>query len=169
MSAIALPQYKKAVLKVDLAKMQTILMSVVTAQKAYFLENGEYATSLDNLAIEFPVTGTCQPAGSFSDITERSGYKIGSDGFCLALQKIKYGGPTHSIVITFGAKTSKYNLNGTYYNGLEYLLEDWSRIGKGSGNNLYCRTDSATANQIGKFCTGRLRNANCLGAWYDAN
>ena len=58
LAAVALPQYQKAVEKSRGAQAFSILQSLVSAQEAYQLANGEYATSFDELSVEIPWTGT---------------------------------------------------------------------------------------------------------------
>ena len=78
LAAVALPQYQKAVEKSRAMKAITLLKSVYTAQKAYHLANGTYATSLEELSIDLPgwtenegnfVSGEWQlaPQGSFDE------------------------------------------------------------------------------------------------------
>ncbi|MBR3631704.1 MAG: prepilin-type N-terminal cleavage/methylation domain-containing protein [Elusimicrobiaceae bacterium] len=164
LSAIALPQYTKAVQKADLAKMQVLLKSVVTAQQAYYLENGSYATTLDELGLDLPVTGTC----SAHLWSTGNGYKIGPEGFCLQLLTLTYGSATHTVAVSFGAKAQGYGLTGddAQYGGVEYLLEDWASAGKGSANKIYCRT--ATNSTKATYCKGlSLKKGNCIGDWYE--
>ena len=65
LSAIALPQYQKAVIKARATELQTLVRSLATAQAAYFMANGEYADNLDNLDISFPFTRSSELATAF--------------------------------------------------------------------------------------------------------
>jgi len=51
LAAVALPQYKKAVIKSRTMEMLSIGRGIVQAQQAYFMANGHYATSLEELDI----------------------------------------------------------------------------------------------------------------------
>lgn len=51
LAAVALPQYQKAVEKARFAQMVTYNNAVVKAQKIYFLANGAYASSMEQLDI----------------------------------------------------------------------------------------------------------------------
>ena len=53
LAAIALPQYKKAVLKSRFATMKDIVRVVTEAEQRYFLTNGEYTTIFNDLDIEY--------------------------------------------------------------------------------------------------------------------
>ena len=57
LSAVALPQYKKAVEKSRASTVWPLLKAVGEAQQRYFLANGSYATSFDELDVEIPWTG----------------------------------------------------------------------------------------------------------------
>jgi len=57
LAAVALPQYQKAVEKSKAAQALTLLKSLVQAQEAYYLANGSYATSFDELAVDINWTG----------------------------------------------------------------------------------------------------------------
>ena len=54
LAAVALPQYKVAVLKSRLATYMPLVKSIHQAEEAYYLENGEYTYDLTALAIEIP-------------------------------------------------------------------------------------------------------------------
>ena len=52
LAAVALPQYQKAVTKSRFATLKNITKSIADAQESYYLANGNYATSFDELAID---------------------------------------------------------------------------------------------------------------------
>ena len=54
LAAVALPQYQKVVEKSKAAEALTLLKSVYQAQQAYYLANGTFATSFDELAVDIP-------------------------------------------------------------------------------------------------------------------
>ena len=51
LAAVALPQYKKAVLKARSMESLINLKAIMAAQEVYFLANGEYTTNLEDLDI----------------------------------------------------------------------------------------------------------------------
>ena len=57
LAAVALPQYQKTVEKSKATQALTILKSVYNAAKAYQMANGEWPTTLDELALDIPWTG----------------------------------------------------------------------------------------------------------------
>ncbi len=56
LAAIALPQYKKVVLKSRFAEVVTTLHTLMDAQNRYYLANGAYTTNRDNLDVSFPLS-----------------------------------------------------------------------------------------------------------------
>lgn len=54
LSAIAIPQYTRAVEKSRVSEAVSVLRSMKDAQQAYRLINGEYASDINKLEIEFP-------------------------------------------------------------------------------------------------------------------
>ena len=59
LAAVALPQYQKAVAKSRYATLKAAGNALSTAQQVYFLENGQYACDLADLAIEMPDAANC--------------------------------------------------------------------------------------------------------------
>ena len=53
LASIAIPQYQKAVWKSRAAQLFTLTKNLATAQEAYFLENGNYATSFEEIILDF--------------------------------------------------------------------------------------------------------------------
>ena len=51
LSAIALPQYQKAIVKSRLATIQPLLAAIKTAEEEYYMVNGTYTSDLSNLSI----------------------------------------------------------------------------------------------------------------------
>ena len=54
LAAIAVPQYQKAVAKSKASQLLTAVKSLYDAQKAYYLQNGQYAETLKELDITYP-------------------------------------------------------------------------------------------------------------------
>ena len=53
LSAVALPQYQKAVWKSRASELQTMVRALTTAQSSYYMANGQYPQSFDELDIDF--------------------------------------------------------------------------------------------------------------------
>ena len=56
LAALALPQYERAVEKSRAAQILPLLRAVAQAQQSYYLANGTYSYSFDNLDIQIPWT-----------------------------------------------------------------------------------------------------------------
>ena len=54
LAAVAVPQYQKAVYKSHFAKLKALTESVLQAQSAYYLANGKYANSFEDLDVDMP-------------------------------------------------------------------------------------------------------------------
>ena len=63
LAAVALPQYNKAVEKSKATQAFTLLKALGQAQEAYYMANGQYATSFDELSVDLPAGFV--PGGSF--------------------------------------------------------------------------------------------------------
>ena len=57
LAAVALPQYQKVVEKARATQAFTLLQSLYQAQEAYYLANGTYARTFDELTLDIPWTG----------------------------------------------------------------------------------------------------------------
>lgn len=56
LSAVALPQYQKAVLKSRYVQLMTAGDAIQRAQEAYYLANGSYTNDLEALDIKYPTS-----------------------------------------------------------------------------------------------------------------
>lgn len=54
--AVALPKYKKVVLKSKMGQIMFLVRSLATSQEEYFLANKQYADSFNNLSVNIPGT-----------------------------------------------------------------------------------------------------------------
>ena len=54
LSAVALPQYQKAVKKAKAAEVWTVARAILDSQDRYRMETGSWAESLENLDVEIP-------------------------------------------------------------------------------------------------------------------
>ena len=70
LAGIALPQYKKAVLKSRLASMFPYVKAVKDAQERYYLVNGSYANSTENLDVNVtcPNNWICQITNNYVEV-----------------------------------------------------------------------------------------------------
>ena len=54
LAAVAVPQYRMAVAKSQLATVKNLVKSIQEAQDIYYTANGKYATTLDELDVSYP-------------------------------------------------------------------------------------------------------------------
>ena len=54
LSAVAVPQYKKAVKRAQYTHMLAIAHAMVKSSQLYFIEHGDYPNTLDEMEIDFP-------------------------------------------------------------------------------------------------------------------
>ncbi len=80
LSAIALPQYQKAVAKARTAEALIMLENIRRAQEVYYLANGEYSNSFDKLDIDIPADRITTWMGSDSNRPNTYMYGLPSDG-----------------------------------------------------------------------------------------
>ena len=60
LAAIALPQYRRVVLKAHLHTGISLVASLVEAQQSYYLVHGDYARDIDDLDVEVPISDACE-------------------------------------------------------------------------------------------------------------
>ena len=58
LSAIAVPQYQKAVQRTHNAELKQLIRTIKTAEEVYYLANGKYAGNFNELDIDLPLTTT---------------------------------------------------------------------------------------------------------------
>ena len=110
LAAIALPQYKKAVWKSRASQLYIAVKSVADAEERYFLTNGNYSATFNNLDVTFDgLTGNNSLGLSSIDEGVRS-----NDQFTIVINQISNGDT--SIVGMF--------VSGGYaYTGIIYPLK----------------------------------------------
>lgn len=77
LSAVALPQYRAAVLKSRSAGLVSLMRMLKDAQEVYYLANGQYAANLDELDIALPEGASFSSDGGFVSILDYpNGYRF---------------------------------------------------------------------------------------------
>ena len=125
LSAVALPQYTKAVWKSRATQLQTMVSGLATAQSVYLMANGVEATSFDDLDLSFPLPYPFDPSAFSSSLAYTD---------ARASEDLKYG--------------CVLNNNGTEVSSIcAFLIGDYAGSGflktqtAGGGifeGNLYC-------------------------------
>ncbi len=72
LAAVAVPQYQKAVDKSHVATIINTIKAIKDAQEVYYLANGQYAATFDDLDIELPA-GELLPKSTSSDVWYKDG------------------------------------------------------------------------------------------------
>ncbi len=108
LAAIALPQYRKATEKANVAPILSILKSLYQAQESYYLANGAYATKFNQLDIDFPWQTTSEYWAYSDDVMDKrkngqwiAEIKNGTLGFYISIGRTsgKYKGTGFQIVL----------------------------------------------------------------------
>ena len=149
LSAVALPQYQKAVIKSRTAEMQTMTKALSTAQFAYIMANGTYPTSMDELDISFDAL---TPAKTM--LQSYSGFVL--DG---AVKDDQY-----AIVLT-NAGCGTFFFSGPYMGaGFFIPFLDSSEMKAG---NLYCEHLSGIDTDFcQKFFAGKSVSSDLVGGTF---
>lgn len=160
LAAVALPQYKKAVVKSKAAQMQNLLDTVVKASDLFYLQNGTYPKSFDDLdiGIDLPKLNT-RPC--LSDFGLASIKKSGD--FAIAIHHGNNTTLAGTNIIAAYFITGKYKCRGfarinewnsKKYENYTYCME--------ARYNLACGTNC----ENGAFCTkimGKKHSASVTG------
>ena len=152
LSAVAVPQYQKAVWKSRAAQLFTLARSLGTAQDAFYMANGSYPTQFSELDLDFNAlvpsgVDPCNLTDSSSD-----GHRFGKD-FELVLNN--YG---NNFVLSSAMFTS-----GPYKCGGFVFVNDKLKY-SADNNTLYCWEGSGEhrVKEPGAFCE------KLFGARYDS-
>lgn len=68
LSAVALPQYEKAVWKSRNSQLKTAVRSVIQAQKVYYMANGKLTNDFSSLDLELPLTRVSTSSGASGNV-----------------------------------------------------------------------------------------------------
>ena len=130
LASIALPQYQKAVMKSRVMQAIPIIRSVADAQQVYFMANGTYADTIDELAVDFtcPDHWSCFVGYEPGTTTKRNKVQLVYQNSLFAV--IRYYGPTAN------ASLDEMFLNKTYCVAKKSSTEG-AKICKSLGPELY--------------------------------
>lgn len=137
LTAVALPQYEKAVLKSRATEIQLIARQLKNAQEIYYLENGTYADSFDKLNISLEGEETIYSAD----------YNLNS------ILKTPRG-PIYKLYYHFSSGEIDKVIGFTYYYNPQSI---------GHGETARCYAVTETADSICRSMGGKLleTNAGC--------
>ena len=145
LAAVAVPQYKKAVVKSKNAEMKQIVKAIADAEKVYFLGNGRYAANFNELDIDLPLTPVTTTAGAVTGAC--STYVQGTDSarrakdYYVALNNNSTSAMTWVSVVAYW-RTGKYKCAG-----FGILINSTDERGK-----IHCREHKNKITTEGDFC-----------------
>ena len=144
LAAVAVPQYQKAVEKSRASEALALFKSVVAATKVYYLANGDWPTSLDELDVEIPWTGNTSLRTGAQDTRS-------NEDWSMDLVKDTGEDTVKSVGISIGRISGPYKGTGfMYYN---------SYINSNRLDEIFCQeyvnsvtAPYADASTDGKYC-----------------
>ncbi len=128
LSAVALPQYKKAVIKSRLMGQVPLLRAISDAQEEYYLANGTYASSFEDLSVSVP--------GSFSTnvATDEYSTKQNSEGTLLHITPWGYFAIINSNWgVGYAIAGQHISGTGSWTPGMHYCISIGGRSNSGGG------------------------------------
>ena len=163
LAAVALPQYEKAVWSARARILQMTVKNLADAQERYFLANGAYATSIEDLDVSFDSlekksASSIHGGGSnimiYSTRVLSDNAMVGNDWFSVAM----IGMPNKNLRCTwsigwFTKGPYARSFRGT---GFAYAHEDY-RLGSRPAKTMYCSEGSdlysSDPSKKGSFCS----------------
>ncbi|MBO7237871.1 MAG: prepilin-type N-terminal cleavage/methylation domain-containing protein [Elusimicrobiaceae bacterium] len=141
LAAIALPQYQKAVLKAKLHTGIPLVESLYQAQQAYKMANGDFASDIDDLAVDVPGRESCTK----------------TQNIAMSKYACKYG----TIGIYDTASDVQYIVKGSAIAYLHYLKDYESGDLERKAGEVWCfaETENKAANQVCKSMGGTFGNS----------
>lgn len=164
LAGVALPQYQKAVEKARATQALTLLKTLHQAQKAYFLSNGAYATSFDELDIDVPWTGNTK---WFNDNSRVVDTRSNADW---SVQILKDKAAGNGFAIIAGRLTGKYAGAGF---SIPLNPSEQELAGGSVTDNIECWeaknqavSYSSAANMKGAYCAQIMKGTLLIGDIY---
>lgn len=150
LSAVAVPQYQKAVWKSRAAQLFTLARSLGTAQDAFYMANGSYPTQFSELDLDFNALSSAGNDPCSLTVSSSDARRFGKD-FELVLNNFSSHFMLSSAVFTSGP----HACGGFVFvnDKVRYTAED---------NKLYCWEASFKIKEQGSFCE------KMFGGTYDA-
>ncbi|WP_428049936.1 type IV pilin protein [Candidatus Avelusimicrobium caledoniensis] len=154
LAAVALPQYQKAVWKSRNVQLKTLVSSLAQAENAYYMANGQYADSFDELSLDVPLV---EPTG---------GYNFCSLSVAQARQSVRQG---KDFEVVLNIPNSGGGVSGVWTDG-PYKCTGF--VFKMSSQNMICiEANHGSYVSDGRFCEKLEKGTNRrLGSgwyWYD--
>ncbi len=111
LSAIALPQYQKAVVKTRYNTMKILAHSLLNAEEVYYLANGQYTDDRTVLDVQAPantyISCTLAPFSEHKDMYIRCTHNQIGMGYQIYPPRMKH----HNVCLVFSTDTSSVQAN----------------------------------------------------------
>ena len=154
LAAVAVPQYKKAVLKSRFAQLMPAVKRLADAETAYHLANGEYTTDLEQL--DFDMSG----------LTFHASYNLGGSNDTQNVWVAPNGNFFRSRVLDQFVSVEGYFSNKQAFG---YRIVLWSKTPSSIPLGDYCVEHDYYANVYGKYChliTNQKQDDYVMGNWH---
>ncbi len=150
LAAIALPQYRRVVMKANVHKGIPLVASLFEAEQLYYMLNGEYTSDLDLLDAEIPIDSSCEKWQSGTI----SGWDCSWGGLEVAQDVVSFVYPVHTPPTSYVAIVYGHLLKN------EIALQ-----GRFRGYSRYClaRPNNSVAQAVCEDMGGVLVDSN--GTW----
>ncbi|MGN0017359.1 MAG: type IV pilin protein [Candidatus Avelusimicrobium sp.] len=140
LSAVALPQYQKAVEKSRAAQALAVLKSLAAAEQSYYMANGQYANYFDELDVELPWSGAEKWYSMATDTRSNGEW---------SLQKVN---SSQHKIIYIGRLTGKYKGGGfgyfLYDNSALYETDVITCLERTGAGTVFNEADGAYCRQV---------------------
>ena len=124
LAAVALPQYQKAVERSRAVQAIAAVKTIGDAQELYYLANGEYASSLEDLDIEIPGENC-----SYNGLPRK----------CMGYFDVGPRGIGSTVIV---AVSNRFTAQPTGNNSSLRLLAHYSLLRFAKDANIYCKAES---------------------------
>ena len=157
LAAIALPQYRRVVLKARLHVGLPLVASMYEAEQLYYMVHGEFATDVDALDIEIPTDASCEKWAE----PGASGYDCGDWG-------VDVENSTRSINFYYPSGETGTVSTLIYMYVFKDITSSKMPDGKFKAGTRYCCAKASTED-ICKDMGGTFRYASSLWKFYELN
>lgn len=156
LSAIALPQYEKAVEKAKATQAMTMMSSIVEAVKVYYMTNGTYPSKFEELDVQVPFTGKTS-SYVYSPSIDHTDWKSTEDWNMMIYT---WTNPAHGYGIKCMRNSGKYKNAGFHY---------FFHRSKGDAplNQLFCGEDTTGgfSGTAGSYCKKIIGGTQYKNGW----
>ena len=153
LASIALPQYRKAVLKANLHKGMPLVETLYEMQQVYYLMHDEFSVDIDSLDVEVPRSGSCHKWVE----EEVSGWDCSWGSIELANDVVSYAYPVHNN--EFSSRAIIYYGHVLHPKAFAYRFYPSARI-------CFARPDNKIAQDICESIGGVLVDENNIWKYY---